>query len=180
MLLYIVNMIPILKWCSGMRVVIAAHGRGSRATSRMVIHLQGTIQANNTLFNLRHLQSLNLAFNDFNFSRISPDFGSFASLTHLNLSDTNFTGRIPSKISHLSKLISLDLCYNELGRLEQHTSNMLFRNLTQLRELHLDLLNISSPLPHALLNLSSLTSLSLGSCQLRGKFLENIFHFPNL
>ncbi|XP_028094463.1 receptor-like protein Cf-9 [Camellia sinensis] len=149
-------------------------------------HLQGTIQPNTTLFHLRHLQTLNLAFNDFNFSTISPDFGSFPSLTHLNLSFSNFTGRIPSKICHLSKLISLDLSYLDgyyyplKGRLEQHTFNMLLRNLTQLRELHLDLLNISSPLPHALLNLSSLTSLSLGYCQLRGKFSENIFHFPNL
>ncbi|KAL7249125.1 hypothetical protein ACSBR1_011318 [Camellia fascicularis] len=57
---------------------------------------------------------------------------------------------------------------------------MLLRNLTQLRELRLDWLNISSPLPHALLNLSSLTSLSLVNCQLHGKFSENIFHFPNL
>ncbi|KAL7190213.1 hypothetical protein ACSBR2_022489 [Camellia fascicularis] len=132
--------------------------------------LQGTIQPNNTLFHLRHLQTLNFAFNDFNFSRISPDFGSFASLTHLNLSDTNFTGRIPSKISHLSKLISLDLSYNELGRLKQHTFNMFLRNLTQLRELYLDWLKISSPLPYALLNLPCLTSLSLADCQLHGKF----------
>ncbi|XP_028125527.1 receptor-like protein 6 [Camellia sinensis] len=148
--------------------------------------LQGTIQPNTTLFHLRHLQTLNLAFNDFNFSTISPDFGSFPSLTHLNLSCSNFTGQIPSKICHLSKLVSLDLSYlkypyySSPGRLEQHTFNMLLRNLTQLRELHLDWLNISSPLPHALLNLSSLTSLSLRNCQLRGKFSENIFHFPNL
>ncbi|KAL7250693.1 hypothetical protein ACSBR1_012670 [Camellia fascicularis] len=153
-------------------------------------HLQGTIQPNTTLFHLHHLQTLNLAFNDFNFSTISPDFGSFPSLTHLDLSFSNFTGRIPSKICHLSKLVSLDLSYLNYNpynysfsspvRLEQRTFNMILRNLTQLRELHLDSLNISSPLPHALLNLSSLTYLSLASCQLRGKFSENIFHFPNL
>ncbi|KAL7250599.1 hypothetical protein ACSBR1_012596 [Camellia fascicularis] len=146
--------------------------------------LQGTIQANSTLFHLRHLQSLNLGLNDFNLSRIPSEFGSFASLTHLNVFDTNFAGRIPSTTSHLSKLISLDLShfsYNlNQGRLEQHTFNMLLQNLTQLRELRLDDLNISSPLPHALLNLSSFTSLSLCACQLRGKFSENIFHFPNL
>ncbi|GMP55207.1 hypothetical protein CsSME_00020090 [Camellia sinensis var. sinensis] len=145
--------------------------------------LHGTIQDNSTMFHLRHLQSLNLAFNDFNLSRIPSEFGSFASLTHLNLSDTNFAGQIPSKISHLSKLISLDLSqsYNlNQWRLEQHTFNMLLQNLTQLRELHLDGVNISSPLPRAFLNLSSLTSLSLCACQLHGKFSENIFHFPNL
>ncbi|KAL7217751.1 hypothetical protein ACSBR2_011064 [Camellia fascicularis] len=146
-------------------------------------HLHGTIQANSTLFHLRHLQSLNLAFNDFNFFTISPDFGSFASLTHLNLSSSNFTGRIPSKICQLSKLISLDLSYLNYYYYcyyETHTFNMILRNLTQLRELYLDWLNISSPLPHALLNLSSLTSLSLGYCLLHGKFSDNIFHFPNL
>ncbi|XP_028112676.1 receptor-like protein Cf-9 homolog [Camellia sinensis] len=150
--------------------------------------LRGTIQDNNTLFHLRHLQSLNLAFNDFNLLRISSEFGSFASLTHLNLTYSNFSGQIPSRISHLSKLISLDLSYlNEYycyyyyeGRIEQHTFNMLLRKLTQLRELHLDWLNISSPLPHALLNLSSLTSLNLFYCQLRSKFSESIFLFPIL
>ncbi|XP_028125526.1 receptor-like protein 6 [Camellia sinensis] len=81
-------------------------------------HLQGTIQPNTTLFHLRHLQTLNLGFNDFNFSTISRDFGSFPSLTHLNLSYSNFTGRISSKICHLSKLVSLDLSfmnYNPYG-----------------------------------------------------------------
>ncbi|CAL5392581.1 unnamed protein product [Camellia sinensis] len=134
--------------------------------------LQGTIQDNSTLFHLRHLQSRNLAFNYFNLSRISSEFGSFASLTHLNLSYSGFEGPIPSKISHLSKLISLDLshvidAYSRVRRLEQHTFNI-------------DALNIFSHLPHALLNLSSLTSLSLANCQLCGKFSENIFLFPNL
>ncbi|CAL5390316.1 unnamed protein product [Camellia sinensis] len=136
--------------------------------------LQGTIQDNSTLFHLRHLQSLNLAFNYFSLSRISSEFGSFASLTYLNLSYSGFEGPIPSKTSHLSKLISLDLsyvidAYSRVRRLEQHTFNMLLRNLTQLRELHLDALNIFSPLPHALLNLYSLTSLSLGNVLLTGK-----------
>ncbi|XP_028121082.1 receptor-like protein 43 [Camellia sinensis] len=63
-------------------------------------------------------------------------------------------------------------------RLEQHTFNMVIWNLTQLKKLHLDWVDISSPLPHALL--TSLTSLSLGFCQLHGKFPENIFHLPNL
>ncbi|KAL7207600.1 hypothetical protein ACSBR1_029532 [Camellia fascicularis] len=81
-------------------------------------------------------------------------------LTHLNLSTSLFSGRIPSEISHLSKLISLDFSDIHEGRLEQHTFNMLLQNLIQLRELHLDALDISSPLPLALLNQFSLTSLS--------------------
>ncbi|KAL7219113.1 hypothetical protein ACSBR2_012232 [Camellia fascicularis] len=134
--------------------------------SRFEAMMNGTIHANNTHFHLRHLQSLNLAFNYFYLSRISSKFGSFASLIHLNLSFYDFEGQIPSKIFYRSKSISLDLSnlndyVSSSVRLEQHTFNMLLRNLTQLRELHLDLLNISSPLPHAILNLSSLTSLSL-------------------
>ncbi|KAL7250428.1 hypothetical protein ACSBR1_012439 [Camellia fascicularis] len=143
--------------------------------------LQGTIQGNSSLFHLRQLQRLNLAFNDFSFSKILSRFGSFTSLTYLNLSNSLFAGPIPSEICHLSKLISLDMSnYNSQWTLEQHTFNMILQNLTQLKELHLDWVDISSPLPHALLNLSSLTSLSLGFCQLHGKFLENIFHLPNL
>ncbi|CAL5390304.1 unnamed protein product [Camellia sinensis] len=71
--------------------------------------LHGTIEANSTLFHLHQLQRLNLAWNDFKFSRISSEFGSFASLTHLNLSNSLFAGRVPLEICHLSKLISLDL-----------------------------------------------------------------------
>ncbi|XP_028087663.1 receptor-like protein Cf-9 homolog [Camellia sinensis] len=122
--------------------------------------LQGTIQTNSSLFHLRQLQKLNLAFNDIRFSRISSKFGSFMNLTHLNLSNSLFSGRISSEISHLSKWISLDFSSIHEGRLEQHTFNMLLQNPIQLRELHLDALDILSPLPHALLNLSSLTSQS--------------------
>ncbi|KAL7190032.1 hypothetical protein ACSBR1_039640 [Camellia fascicularis] len=97
-----------------------------------------------------------------------------------NVQLVEWSCQIPSEISHLSKLIWLDFPSIHEGRLEQHTFNMLLQNPIQLRELHLDALDISSPLPHALLNLSSLTSLNLASCQLRGKFSKNIFHLPNL
>ncbi|KAL7207624.1 hypothetical protein ACSBR1_029553 [Camellia fascicularis] len=60
--------------------------------------LHGTIEANSTLFHLRQLQRLNLALNDFKFSRISSEFGLFASLIHLNLSNSLFASRVPSEI----------------------------------------------------------------------------------
>lgn len=71
--------------------------------------LYGEIHPNSTLFHLSHLQSLNLANNDFYPSPLSSLFCGFVSLTHLNLSNTYFRGEIPSQISHLSKLQSLDL-----------------------------------------------------------------------
>nr|KYP34202.1 putative LRR receptor-like serine/threonine-protein kinase At4g08850 family [Cajanus cajan] len=78
--------------------------------------LENQIHPNSTLFQLSHLQSLNLALNDFSDSPMSPLFGGFENLAHLNLSDSSFIGEIPSQISHLSKLESLDLSYN--GRLK--------------------------------------------------------------
>ena len=45
--------------------------------------LQGQINANSTLFTLSHMQSLNLAFNDFSNSHIPSPIGQFVNLTHL-------------------------------------------------------------------------------------------------
>ncbi|KAL7221024.1 hypothetical protein ACSBR1_023056 [Camellia fascicularis] len=145
-------------------------------------------------FHLRHLQSLNLAFNDFNFSRISPDFGSFASLTYLNLSYSNFTGRIPSKICHLLKRLSweklqyIDLHSNLLrGPLPfpPNTTNVfsisnnkltgeiptLICNLSYLLVLDLSNNSSSGSIPQCLGNLSnSLSVLNLGINRFCGTF----------
>ncbi|KAL7224441.1 hypothetical protein ACSBR1_025819 [Camellia fascicularis] len=141
-------------------------------------HLYGTIPMNNSLFSLRHLQRLNLAFNDFTQSRISSSFGQFSSLTHLNLS-SSFSRSIPSEISHLSKLVSLDLSsYYYLVRLEPYNFHLLLQNLTQLQQLRLTRVNISSVVPISLMNLSSLTYLDLQETGLQGKLSDEIFHLP--
>ncbi|XP_057485595.1 receptor-like protein 53 isoform X2 [Actinidia eriantha] len=139
--------------------------------------LYGTFDPNSSLFRLSHLQRLNLAYNHFNFSRIPHAFGSFASLTHLNLSNSMFSGPIPSKTFFLSKLISLDLSSYTL---ELHHFRMLLENLTQVQELVLSGVNISSVLPDSLTNLSSLTNLDLGWTSLQGNIPSNIFHLPKL
>ena len=56
--------------------------------------LSGTIHSNSTLFRFPHLQRLNLAFNHFYGSSVSARFGRFSSLTHLNLSNSLFSGLI--------------------------------------------------------------------------------------
>ncbi|WMV06782.1 hypothetical protein MTR67_000167 [Solanum verrucosum] len=121
--------------------------------------LQGKFHSNSSLFQLSNLKRLDLSFNDFTGSLISPKFGEFSSLTHLDLSDSSFTGLIPSEISHLSKLHVLRINgLNELS-LGPHNFELLFKNLTQLRELNLDSVNISSTIPS---NFSShLTTLRL-------------------
>ncbi|KAF9672598.1 hypothetical protein SADUNF_Sadunf11G0058900 [Salix dunnii] len=131
--------------------------------------LHGTLHSSSTLFFLHHLQKLDLSHNDFNCSIISSSFGQLLHLTHLNLNSSNFAGQVPAEISHLSRLASLDLSNNIL-MLEPISFNMLAQNLTQLRELYLNRVNMSLVAPSSFLNLSvSLTSLQLRYCGLQGE-----------
>ncbi|XP_004228617.1 receptor-like protein Cf-9 [Solanum lycopersicum] len=142
--------------------------------------LQGKLHSNSSLFQLSNLKRLDLSYNDFTGSPISPKFGEFSNLTHLDLFDSNFTGIIPSEISHLSKLYvlrtSTDYPYGlSLG---PHNFELLLKNLTQLRELNLYDVNLSSTIPS---NFSShLTNLRLAYTELRGILPERFFHLSNL
>lgn len=143
--------------------------------------LYGSIPSNTSLFDLVHLQKLNLANNDFNLSLISSGFSRFLNLTHLNLSYSNFEGSIPYEISRLSKLVSLDLSTYSTLRLENPVMEALVQNVTKLQLLFLDSVDMSTVVPGTLKNLSSsLTSLSLSYCRIQGEFPENIFRLPNL
>jgi hypothetical protein len=144
--------------------------------------LSGTIPFNSTLFLLSHLQWLNLTSNDFLFSPIASRFGQFTRLKHLNLSYSAFSGQVPLELSHLSHLASLDLSdYGTYVNLEASVMKRLVQNLTKLRELHLNHVNMSSVPLSSLKNLSSfLTSLTLGECELHGRLPNNIFRLPNL
>ncbi|KAJ6886680.1 hypothetical protein NC651_027138 [Populus alba x Populus x berolinensis] len=144
--------------------------------------LYGTLHSNNTLFSLHHLQKLDLSRNDFNRSVISSSFGQFLHLTHLNLNSSNFAGQVPPEISHLSRLVSLDLSSNsEELMLEPISFNKLAHNLTQLRELYLGGVNMSLVVPSSLMNLSSsLSSLQLWRCGLKGELPDNLFRLGKL
>ncbi|KAG4150122.1 hypothetical protein ERO13_D05G375550v2 [Gossypium hirsutum] len=104
--------------------------------------LYGNFPSNTTLFLLPHLQKLNLAYNDFNLSKIPSEFGRFTSLFYLNLSNTGFPFTI-----------------------DKHALEGLVHNLTEVRHLFLDGMNMS---------------LSLAGCDLQGKFPKNILDLPNL
>ncbi|GAB4841233.1 hypothetical protein Ancab_039689 [Ancistrocladus abbreviatus] len=75
--------------------------------------LYGFIEPNSTLFDLVHLQTLNLADNHFRYSLIPSKIASLSNLKHVNLSLSVFSGEVPSLISSLSNLISLDLSNNQ-------------------------------------------------------------------
>ncbi|TXG48411.1 hypothetical protein EZV62_027705 [Acer yangbiense] len=130
--------------------------------------LQGSINSSSTLFNLVHLQSLDLSYNDFSYSQIPSAIKNLSKLSYLDLSSSNFSGQIPSEMLELSRLESLDLSGNNL-QLQQPGLRSLVEKLTKLKELDLSGINISSPTLNSLANLSSLTELSLQDCQLQGK-----------
>ncbi|XP_015873174.3 receptor-like protein 9DC3 [Ziziphus jujuba] len=144
--------------------------------------LQGVIHSNSSLFNLFHLRRLNLAYNDFVQSQVSPDFGRFSSLTHLNLSFSMLSGKLPFDLSHLSRLVSLDLTANEGLEFDTSVFKGLVKNLTQLTQLCLNSVNMSSVPPNLLMNISSsLTTLKLGFTGMLGNFPAGyVFRLPNL
>ncbi|XP_015972960.3 receptor like protein 27-like [Arachis duranensis] len=147
--------------------------------------LVGNINPNSTLFHLTHLQTLNLAINFFNHSPLSSQFSRFVSLTHLNLSHCQFNGEIPPQISHLSKLQSLDLSWNDDLMWKETSWKRMLQNATALREIVLDDTDMSSIslTPNPLSNWSfsfSLVTLSLLGTEIRGYLTSHILCLPNL
>ncbi|EOY13365.1 Receptor like protein 26 [Theobroma cacao] len=132
--------------------------------------LYGTIPSNSSLFLLRHLQKLKLAYNDFHNSMISPDqFGQLANLLHLNLSSSGFSGLIPNSIFNLMNLTYLDLSSNNLsGTLELNMLSKL-QNLEGL-DLSYNTLSLNSDIDVDY-TLPNLQYLQLVSC--------NISEFPH-
>ncbi|XP_059640711.1 receptor-like protein 7 [Cornus florida] len=152
--------------------------------------LFGSINSNSTLFNLVHLQRLNLADNHFNYSQVPSAIGHLLRLTSLNLSQAFFYGQIPSEISQLSKLTSLCLSYNryfpdpnhyqKLLQIEKPILINLVQNLTKLEVLDLNYVTMPYVLPDKLANMSTLKALGLRDCELQGEFPRGIFLLPNL
>ncbi|KAL1085133.1 hypothetical protein V6Z11_D08G029200, partial [Gossypium hirsutum] len=146
-------------------------------------YLGGSLLENTScLFRFHGLQRLNLADNGFNGTISSKLFSQLVSLTHLNLSNNGFYGLIPHQISLLSSLVSLDLSfYSYESRFDGQGFDMLARNLTKLRNLALDDVDMSDVALTSFLNLSSsLEHLSLSECKLHGEFPTQVFQLPNL
>ncbi|GJT40037.1 leucine-rich repeat-containing protein [Tanacetum coccineum] len=144
--------------------------------------LKGTIHPNTSLFNLPRLQRLDLSFNNFSGSQIPREIGRFSnSLTHLRLVDCLFSGQVPPDITLLHKLVSLDLfSYGYDLKLRPRVFINMLRNFTNLEELSLEFVNISSVLPTSLNISSSLKLLSLYNTGMKGKLPHYIFNLHSL
>ncbi|CAI9301555.1 unnamed protein product [Lactuca saligna] len=149
--------------------------------------ISGGIDDSSSLFRLESLETLNLAGNNFNSTPIPSGFGSLTSLRNLNLSNSWFSGQIPGELSHLTKLQVLDLSslfsFRSL-KLESPNLAMLIKNLTQLKVLYLDSVNISAQKSDWCQALSSslldLEVLSLSTCQLSGPLDDSLGNLHSL
>ncbi|XP_058111856.1 receptor-like protein 7 [Magnolia sinica] len=140
-----------------------------------------------SLFRLRSLRRLNLAYNDFDGSPIPSGFEQLTSLTHLNLSQLSFYGQIPLEISRLITLVSLDLSFNlyyngssfKFLKLENPSIGAVVQNLSNLRELYLDWVHILLQGQTLDLPLPNLRKLSLIDCLLSGSIFSSLsqLHF---
>ncbi|XP_027337759.1 receptor-like protein 7 [Abrus precatorius] len=136
--------------------------------------ISGGLADSSILFSLEYLQSLNLAFNNIH-SVIPSELHKLKNLRYLNLSMSGFEGQIPHEISYLKRLVTIDLSssFTSPNRLKLEKPNiaMLLQNLTDIKELFLDGVAISSKGEewcHALSSLQDLRVLSMSSCNLSG------------
>ncbi|XP_062005837.1 receptor-like protein 7 [Rosa rugosa] len=143
------------------------------------------IDNSSTLFQLQHLQSLNLADNNFNGSSIPTAIGKLANLRYLNLSEAGFSGKIPIEVARLKRLVVLDLSYNSYPFFAENPNlSMLIQNLTELTELYLDQINLSAEGSHWGQTISSslpkLSVLTLSYCDLSGPIHESFAKLDSL
>ncbi|OMO88562.1 hypothetical protein COLO4_20209 [Corchorus olitorius] len=163
-------------------------------------NLSGNFQS---IFNLHHLQNLNLGGNNFNTSLFPFHFERLANLTHLNLSASCFHGQIPLGFSYLTRLVSLDLSFQDMCywrndqsgdyyyndqsgfshfmhalQLEKPNLETMIKSMRSLIELYLDRVNISTQSSDwcetISLSLPKLRVLSLSRCGLTGPFCSSL------
>ncbi|MCL7039992.1 hypothetical protein MKW94_014758 [Papaver nudicaule] len=150
-------------------------------------YISGGINSSSSLFNLHYLEILNLAYNFFN-SPILNGFDQLLNLKYLNLSKSGFLGQVPVGILRMPKLSTLDLSSdislaNSL-RLDNPDFEMLTHNLTGLRELWLDRINISEYGSNwcriLATSLPKLQVLSLSYCSLSGPLDSSLLQLQSL
>ncbi|KAM5559134.1 hypothetical protein ABKV19_020662 [Rosa sericea] len=170
--------------CSWLGVTCSTNGRVVGLDIRNE-SISCNIDNSSSLFQLQHLQSLNLAENDFNDSSIPSAIGKLANLRYLNLSGAEFSGQIPIEVAGLTRLKVLDLSSEHVGlKLENPNLGTLIQNLTELTELYLEQIDLSAEGSHWSQTISSslpkLRVLTLSDCDLSGPIHESLARLHSL
>ncbi|KAB2630477.1 receptor-like protein 12 [Pyrus ussuriensis x Pyrus communis] len=151
--------------------------------------ITGGLDNSSSLFGLKSIENLNLAYNNFNYAQIPSEFKQLTRLSNLNLSYAGFAGQVPIEISHLTKLVTLDLSNFYFPgtpslNLENPKLNVLLANFSELVELYLDGVNISAQGTEWCQAISSslpkLRVLSLSTCNLLGPIDSSLLKLQSL
>ncbi|MED6198510.1 hypothetical protein PIB30_066974, partial [Stylosanthes scabra] len=81
-------------------------------------------EINDSVLELKHLNYLDLSGNDFGGMQVPTFLFSITSLTHLDLFDAGFEGKIPNQIGNLSNLLHLDLSHSIIGTIPHQIGNL--------------------------------------------------------
>ncbi|KAL3834418.1 hypothetical protein ACJIZ3_009154 [Penstemon smallii] len=150
--------------------------------------INGGIENSTALFSFQYLERLNLAYNSFSNTQIPEQLVNLTCLAYLNLSNAGFIGQIPPGISKIRSLVSLDLSNQLYGvpplKLEDPNLENLVQNLTSLKELYLDGVEISNHTNDWWGSLSqslpNLRNLSLQNCDLSGSLNPTLTQLQSL
>ncbi|RXH81877.1 hypothetical protein DVH24_036218 [Malus domestica] len=150
--------------------------------------ISGGLDNSSSLFGLKSIENLNLAYNNFNYTQIPSEFKQLTRLSNLNLSNAGFAGQVPIEISHLTRLVTLDLSTFYFPgtpslNLENPKLNVLLANFSELVELYLDGVNISAQGTEwcqAISSLPKLRVLSLSTCNLSGPIDSSLLKLQSL
>ncbi|CAN1134285.1 Receptor-like protein 49 [Linum perenne] len=140
----------------GIRCDPGGHVIGLDLSGEMIM---GGLDDAMAMFNLQHLQVLDLSFNNFN-TTVPTGIGNLTYLRYLNLSSAGFYGQIPAAISGLTKLVGLDLSmlYFPGDFPQNHSMQTLLLSGT----------NFSGMLPASMGNLGKLSRIELEGCNFNG------------
>ncbi|GLJ41770.1 hypothetical protein SUGI_0864510 [Cryptomeria japonica] len=143
-----------------------------------------------SLFNLQHLQHLDLSGNSFSGLSIPPQLSQLERLTFLRLSDAGFLGQVPLELGNMSSLRHLDISNNydyhkisdSMWQVQELKSGNIpdLSNLTHLSHLHIGENSFPVQLPSWFENVSSLVSLDLRDCDLQGNLSFMLSHSSSL
>ncbi|KAM1525481.1 hypothetical protein ACFX10_009940 [Malus domestica] len=151
--------------------------------------ITGGLDNSSSLFRLKSIDHLNLAYNNFKYTQIPSEFKQLTGLSNLNLSNAGFAGQVPIEISHLTRLVTLDLSTFYFPgtpslNLENPKLNVLLANFSELVELYLDGVNISAQGTEWCQAISSslpkLRVLSLSACSLSGPIDSSLLKLQSL